>query len=285
MHEPPVPPRQIDRGIPRDLEVIILKALAKDPKDRFKTARDLADELRRFVDNRPIRSRPIPAYEQFWRWCKRNPVLAALNALAATLTTAIAIISTLAAIRLEPLQRRGEGPPAARRVGRVAENRAASRGAPGPGPRRPLQPPGRPAVREPGRSEKGDPPWASPRSRRLELRNEAIACLALPDVRPERELGVWDGKEIVNGTGSRSTEAFEHFAYSDREGAVTASAGSMTGRSSVVAPVRARVRYWVRLGFSPDGRWLIIQYRHTEPGRAVPVLAWEVQRGPTQAAS
>ena len=73
VHEPPVPPRQLDRRIPRDLETIVLKALAKDPKDRFATADELAAELRRFLENRPIRSRPIPAYERIWRWCKRNP--------------------------------------------------------------------------------------------------------------------------------------------------------------------------------------------------------------------
>ncbi len=97
MHEPPTPPRQLDGRIPRDLETIVLKALAKDPTDRFATADELAAELRRFLENRPIRSRPIPAYERFWRWCKRNPGLAALNALAATLTTIIAIVSTVAA--------------------------------------------------------------------------------------------------------------------------------------------------------------------------------------------
>ena len=58
MHEPPAPPRQLDRRIPRDLETIILKALTKDPQDRFATADELAAELRRFLENRPIRSRP-----------------------------------------------------------------------------------------------------------------------------------------------------------------------------------------------------------------------------------
>ena len=97
VHEPPAPPRQLDHGIPRDLETIVLKALAKDPKDRFATADELAAELRRFLENRPIRSRPISASERLWRWCKRNPGLATANALAATLTTFMAIGSTVAA--------------------------------------------------------------------------------------------------------------------------------------------------------------------------------------------
>ena len=97
VHEPPAPLRQLDRRIPRDLETIVLKALAKDPKDRFATADELAAELRRFLENRPIRSRPISASERLWRWCKRNPAVAALTALAAALTVFIAIGSTVAA--------------------------------------------------------------------------------------------------------------------------------------------------------------------------------------------
>ena len=96
-HQPPVPLRQHDRRIPRDLETIVLKALAKDPKDRFATAGEMRDELRRFLEGRPIRSRPVGPAEQFWRWCKRNPALAAANITAAILTTLLAIGSTIVA--------------------------------------------------------------------------------------------------------------------------------------------------------------------------------------------
>jgi eukaryotic-like serine/threonine-protein kinase len=97
VRETPAPPRQLDQGIPRDLETIILKALAKDPKDRFAMADELAAELRRFRENRPIQSRPIPAYERVWRWCKRNRAQAALMTLAAGLTVMIAVGATVAA--------------------------------------------------------------------------------------------------------------------------------------------------------------------------------------------
>jgi eukaryotic-like serine/threonine-protein kinase len=96
-HQAPVPLRHHDRHIPRDLETLVMKAVAKNPKDRFATALELAAELRRFLENRPIRSRPTSTSERLWRWCKRNPVVAGLNALAATLTTIIAIVSTVAA--------------------------------------------------------------------------------------------------------------------------------------------------------------------------------------------
>src|SRR5262249_7569769 len=101
LREAPVPPRKLDPRIPRDLETIILKAIAKEPADRFATAPEIVEELQRFVENRPIRSRPISMPERYWRWCKRNPLVAGLNVLAATLTVAIAIISTAAAFQLK----------------------------------------------------------------------------------------------------------------------------------------------------------------------------------------
>ena len=69
----PAPPSHPGRDIPRNLETIVLKALAKDPKDRFGSAGELANELRRFVEGRPIRSRPVSIVEQFWRWCSASP--------------------------------------------------------------------------------------------------------------------------------------------------------------------------------------------------------------------
>ena len=96
-HELPTALRQHDRHIPRDLETLVLKALAKDPKDRFASAGELGDELRRYLESRPIRSRPILASERLWRWSKRNPGMAALNALAATLAILMVIVSTVAA--------------------------------------------------------------------------------------------------------------------------------------------------------------------------------------------
>jgi serine/threonine protein kinase/WD40 repeat protein len=96
-HEPPAPLRRHDHRIPRDLETLVLKALAKDPRDRFATAATLGDELRRFLESRPIRSRPVGSVERLWQWCKRSPGLAAASIGAALLTTILIVGSTLAA--------------------------------------------------------------------------------------------------------------------------------------------------------------------------------------------
>ena len=76
LHESPPPLRQLDRRIPRDLETIVLKALAKEPGERYPTAGQLAEDLRRFVAGRPILARRSSAIERLWRWSQRNPLLA-----------------------------------------------------------------------------------------------------------------------------------------------------------------------------------------------------------------
>jgi eukaryotic-like serine/threonine-protein kinase len=99
LHDEPVRPRKHDPRIPRDLETIVLKAIAKDPSDRFATAREMASELRRFLEGLPIHSRRLSTPERLWRWSRRNPAVALLILLAASLTTVLAIGSTAAAWR------------------------------------------------------------------------------------------------------------------------------------------------------------------------------------------
>ena len=74
----PLPPSKLQRHTPREIETICLKCLEKEPKKRYKTALDLADDLRRFIDNRPIQARRTSVPEWLWRWCRREPVNAAL---------------------------------------------------------------------------------------------------------------------------------------------------------------------------------------------------------------
>jgi tetratricopeptide (TPR) repeat protein len=83
LEEEPSPPRRLRGNIPRDLETICLKAMAKRPADRYPTAAALADDLRRFVQGRPVKARPLGVVGRVRRWCGRNPVPAALGALLA----------------------------------------------------------------------------------------------------------------------------------------------------------------------------------------------------------
>ena len=81
----PPPPRWLEGAIPRDLETIVLKAIAREPQGRYATAGELASDLSRFLAGRPIQARRISVAERLWRWCRRNPGWAALTALVVVL--------------------------------------------------------------------------------------------------------------------------------------------------------------------------------------------------------
>ncbi len=78
LEEDPRPPRKLDDKIPRDLETICLKAMAKTPQRRYDSAQALADDLRRWQRGVPIHARPVGPVGRLWRWCRRNPVAASL---------------------------------------------------------------------------------------------------------------------------------------------------------------------------------------------------------------
>src|SRR5262249_47518023 len=93
LHDEPKPPRRLNDRIPRDLETICLKAMAKESSQRYATAGALAEDLRRLLEGKPIQARPVGAVERGWRWCRRNPVVAGLTAavaMALVLGTAVA---------------------------------------------------------------------------------------------------------------------------------------------------------------------------------------------------
>jgi WD40 repeat protein/serine/threonine protein kinase len=81
LNDDPRPPRSLEDSTPRDLETICLKAMAKEPDRRFQTARDMADDLRRWLNDEPIRARRVGNLERFSRLCQRNPVVVCLTIL------------------------------------------------------------------------------------------------------------------------------------------------------------------------------------------------------------
>jgi eukaryotic-like serine/threonine-protein kinase len=93
--EEPIPPSQFQPKVPRDLETICLKCLQKDPARRYVSAAALSEDLRRFLAGEPILARPVNRVEWLWRWCRRNPRVAALGAVVATLVVGWAATSTL----------------------------------------------------------------------------------------------------------------------------------------------------------------------------------------------
>jgi WD40 repeat protein/serine/threonine protein kinase len=94
----PVAPTRLQPKIPRDLETICLKCLQKEPPRRYESAEALADDLRRFLDHRPILAQPSGPLTRLLRWRRRNPEIAALLATTLVLLVAGITVSTYFAI-------------------------------------------------------------------------------------------------------------------------------------------------------------------------------------------
>jgi WD40 repeat protein/serine/threonine protein kinase len=80
MAEDPIPPRRLHPRVPRDLETICLKCLQKEPWRRYGSAAELAEDLRRFLNDEPILARPVSALHRLVKWARRKPALALLIA-------------------------------------------------------------------------------------------------------------------------------------------------------------------------------------------------------------
>jgi serine/threonine protein kinase/tetratricopeptide (TPR) repeat protein len=78
--EVPPRPRALNPEVPRDLETIVLKAIEHDPARRYQDAEDLAEDLQRFLADRPIKARPVGALERAGKWAQRKPAIAGLLA-------------------------------------------------------------------------------------------------------------------------------------------------------------------------------------------------------------
>ena len=101
----PEAPRKISASIPRDLETICLKCLAKEPVKRYPTCQHLADELDRWLRGEPITARPIGFLERSWRWAKRRPAVAFLSGVLLLLLTSIVVVAPIVAVQQSLLRR------------------------------------------------------------------------------------------------------------------------------------------------------------------------------------
>jgi serine/threonine protein kinase/WD40 repeat protein len=94
----PVPPRQWNPGLPKDLETICLACLKRNPAQRYASAKMMAEELARFEEGKPILARPVGRSARLWRWCLRNRGLAALSVTSILLLVAGALTASGLAI-------------------------------------------------------------------------------------------------------------------------------------------------------------------------------------------
>lgn len=93
LYAQPTPLRQLQQAVPRDLEIICEKCLAKRPQDRYRSALELSEELQRFLSGRPIAARPVAVWTRIYRWGHRNPLVAGLLATTFTVLVAATLVS------------------------------------------------------------------------------------------------------------------------------------------------------------------------------------------------
>jgi serine/threonine protein kinase/WD40 repeat protein len=105
----PLPPSAIDPRIPRDLETIVLKTLAKRPVDRYATAAELAEDLARFLNHEPVRARRISVAGRLWRVAWRHPGITTVSTAAAAAVLAIATIAYVRVVAERDEARRANG--------------------------------------------------------------------------------------------------------------------------------------------------------------------------------
>jgi WD40 repeat protein len=243
LHEAPRPPRKLDPRIPRDLETVVLKCLAKEPCERYASAEAVAEDLKRFLADRPVNVRRAGSAERLWRWCRRNPAVASLLGCVALLLVSIAVVSTFAAVRTdaalgltrqaerearlgqaEALVGQAHGTRYSRRVGQRFETLAALEKAA--------------AI---GRDLRQPPEWFD------RLRDEAIACLALPDWRSLRE---WDAPPELHTWACDGR--YRLYARIDRHGHISVRRVDTDEEiAQLVGPPGED-----GVGLSPDGRFL-----------------------------
>jgi serine/threonine protein kinase/WD40 repeat protein len=255
-HDEPRRPRKLDPRLPRDLETIVLKATAKEPRLRYQSADEMSEDLRRFLADRPIRARRSAVWEHAWRWCRRNPVVAGLSALAGVLLLIVAIGVPVAAL----LRNERDRALNAEAEARSAEKRALQAEGEGAFHSHLAQAAAYRHAGQVGQSFKSmvEVQQALALARKLklgpkallEVRNEAIACLVLPDLEVFKE---WN--DPAPGANFALDAAFQLCATSDLNGAVTVRRVS-DHRVLCPIPGEGPADGYLGLEFSPDGRLL-----------------------------
>ncbi|HUR47790.1 MAG TPA: WD40 repeat domain-containing serine/threonine protein kinase, partial [Candidatus Saccharimonadales bacterium] len=230
-------------AVPRDLEVICFKCLAKEPGRRYSSARELEEDLRRWLDGRPILARRATPGERLSAWGRRNPIVASLSLVLAVVVVAGVIMQGRAyhhVSRALQQSRQSEG--------RATENLHAT-----------LLSQAR-AQRLSGRmGQRLDTLQTIARAARIrgtpELRNEMAAALANPDLRMERSWPVWLNK-------GRTTIAFSPDLSTYAEGLET---GGFVLRSSNDQSEQRRFasgnsRELLHAIFSPDSKFIAAEF-------------------------
>lgn len=259
MHDQPPRPSQFEPTIPRDLETIVLKATAREPAQRYQTPAELAEDLQRFLDDRPIKARRQGPVQLAWRWCRRNPMPATLGGAIAALLLVIAVGSSVMLLQLQ-----GEQALTLKELKRAEKAEKVAVNA---------EKDGQEKLWESYLAVAQARHWSGKPGRHFEslealeraaairyspdLRNEAIACMPLVDLRVARK---WSQDELpFKSLDVHFDAALERYAVSDKKGNITicrvadgAEMSRLPGRFYSLAEA---------IQFSADGQYLVARYQ------------------------
>jgi serine/threonine protein kinase/WD40 repeat protein len=265
---------RISPDVPRDLATIVHKAIEREPHRRYTSATAVADDLSRFLQDRPIRARRSGRIERLWRWCRRNPALASAAAMVISLLAAITAISIGSAVSLRLEQ--------GRTLTQLNRAEAAEKSLTDQLWRSYLAQAH--ALRysgEPGRRFDSlaalEKAWAlvaplSPdEDLRREFRNEVIACLALADL---RTASAWD--IVLPRHGCIVFDAgLTQFASADERGGIVVR-HTQDGAESI--RIAGPGQPAALMQFSPQGRH-IASLHYTRLGDQFVALVWSLGDG------
>lgn len=276
--ENPVAPRKINPHLPRDLETIILKAIEKQPSQRYSSAAELAEDLQRFLSDRPLLSRRAALSERVWRWCRRNPAVASLIGCVAALLAIVfvgaiwfAVTSRQQSLDLLHQTALAKGSElralSALYSARVAQARAARQSG-----RRGQRVDGLSAIEEAVSLTPGVFPDKEEQKNAIRnLRDEAIACLANPDFGVVRS---WQATETWLARVAFDTK-LEKYAQGHLNGTIVIRRVSDDAELARFPSPGDTV--W-GLKFSPDGNYLEARY-HPPRARVREICVWDVRSG------
>jgi serine/threonine protein kinase/WD40 repeat protein len=260
--------RSLNHAIPVDLETIIHKAIEKEAEHRYEHVAELADDLRSFLEDRPIAARRVSSPERLTRWARRNPGLATLGTALAGMLAMVVVVTVVADLRL---RRQHEATMSNLRRAELAERDAVSKlldsyiASARAGRRSRFA-----GQRFEGlRTIRAAAQLEQPGDRLAELRNEAIACLALPDIRPAR---TWEDGPVDGFIGVDFDPVTGRLARGTARSDVLIRSHEPPG-DEVRLPGNGLRAVMVR--FSRDGRYLAV--KHAEGAKAI-LVVWDTRR-------